>query len=393
MFDIHSPRPILATCPREMPPVLAQEAQDLGFKPLRLLHAGVEFSGGLNEAMRLNLHLRTAHRVHMLLSQFLAESPDTLYKQAMAIPWEKILAPDGYVSIHSHVATEAVNDSRFANLRLKDAIVDRMRKKTGHRPDSGPDKTKSVVFLYWYGKECQVWLDTSGEPLNRRGYRKMPHGAPLQETLAAGLLLSSRFRPGHNFVNPMCGSGTLGTEAALLAMNHAPGLLRDNFGFMHVLGYDIKTFQSLVAEAQKSALPSPKGKFILTDHSPAAIKAARTNAQAAGLAEFLSFEVCDFKDTAIPEGEGVAMLNPEYGKRLGDEEKLEAVYTAIGDFFKQRCAGYTGYIFTGNLKLAKKVGLRAKRKMIFYNSKIECRLLEYELYAGSAKTGPDTGPE
>jgi len=289
-----------------------------------------------------------------------------------------------------------VNDSRFACLRLKDALADRMRQKTGRRPDSGPDKSRAVVFLHWSGEACQVWLDTSGEPLIRRGYRAMPHRAPMQETLAAGVVLASRFRPGMHFVNPMCGSGTLATEAALIALNRAPGLTRGNFAFMHVLGYDAAAWRALRDEALAAALPRLAGRFVLTDIDPAAVQAARTNARAAELEDMLEFGVCDFQETPLPEVDdeqgGVVALNPEYGLRLGDEQQLEAVYKAIGDFFKQRCQGYTGYIFTGNMGLAKVVGLRAKRRIPFFNSKIECRLLEYELYGGTRKTKPGPAP-
>ena len=379
-------RPILVTCPKELSAVLSQEINALGYTVKAVYPAAVELEGTLTDAMRLNIHLRTAHRVQFLLDTFRAQSPDELYKHVSDIAWEEYLFPDGYVSVRSFVDTDAVNDSRFANQRLKDGIVDRMRQKTGQRPDSGPDTSKAVVFLHWSGENCQVWLDTSGEPLNRRSYRKIPHGAPMQETLAAGVILSSRFEPGQHFVNPMCGSGTLGTEAALIAMNLAPGLLRENFGFMHIKGFDEKAYQDLRDAARDDAYDTPGARFILTDRDPAAIKAARANARAAGLEEFLEFAVCDFRSTEIPKEGGVVMLNPEYGKRLGDEASLEQVYKDIGDFFKQSCGGYMGYVFTGNLKLAKCVGLRTKRKIPFFNARIECRLLEYELYSGTRKS-------
>lgn len=385
MIDIHSKCAILVTCPREIPPILSREITALGYAPQAELPYGVELDGNLADAMRLNLHLRTGHRVHLLLAEFKAAHPDAMYKQAVSLDWETILFPDGYVSIHSHVLTDAVNDSRFANQRLKDAICDRMRQKTGQRPDSGPDKSRTVIFLHWSGDQCQIWLDTSGEPLSRRGYRKMPHTAPMQETLAAAVVMASRYLPGMAFVNPMCGSGTLGLEAALLAMNRAPGLTRKNFGFMHVRGYKEAEFKKLKAKGRDDSLDRPRGRIILTDRDSKAMEAARTNARAAGVEEHLEFAVCDFRETEVPQEPGVVMINPEYGKRLGDEKKLAATYKAVGDFFKQRCGGYTGYIFTGNLGLAKQVGLRTARRMIFYNSRIECRLLEYELYAGSRK--------
>lgn len=389
MIDLTEKRPLLVTCPKGLASILRKEIEELGHAVRAELVFGVELDGTLTDAMRLNLHLRTAHRVHLLLARFHAAAPDDLYKKAVAMGWEHVLFADGYVAVHAHLQTTAVNDARFASLRLKDAIVDHMRQKTGRRPDSGPDKSKAVVFLHWTGDACQIWLDTSGEPLSRRGYRKMPHKAPMQETLAAGVILAGRFAPGMHFVNPMCGSGTLGIEAALLALRRAPGLLRENFGFMHVKGYDAAEWRKMRTEAENAARSELGGRFILSDSDPAAIHAARQNARMAGLEELLEFERCDFSETTIPgattERGGVVLLNPEYGKRLGEEKSLEAIYKGVGDFFKQCCQGYTGYIFTGNPALGRCVGLRTSRKIPFFNSKIECRLLEYELYAGSRK--------
>lgn len=385
MTDFLNQSAILCTCPREMPIWLAGEIEALGYPELQILPAGVELRGSLEDAMRLNLHLRTAHRVLWLLGEFTCRGPEELYANASEAPWEQMIAADGYVSVHSRVETEAINDSRFANQRLKDAIVDRIRKVTGRRPDSGPDKSRTVIFLHWTAERCQVWLDSSGEPLAKRGYRTMPHGAPMQETLAAAVLLASRFVPGQPFVNPMCGAGTLGTEAALIALNRAPGLSRRNFGFMHVLGYEPRVFEEFRRQAREAERPWPGGPFLLSDHDPRAIQAARVNARAAGLEKLIDFQVADFRKVAVPDGPGVVVLNPEYGKRLGDEQALEAVYKAIGDFFKQSCSGYVGYVFTGNPRLSKFVGLKTSRRIPFRNAKIDCRLLEYELYAGSRK--------
>jgi len=190
---------------------------------------------------------------------------------------------------------------------------------------------------------------------------------------------------GH-FIAPMCGAGTLAIEAALMALNGAPGLLRDNFAFMHLTGFDEETWNAMLDKAEDSENPDFSGRIIATDHDPEAIEAARDNAHVAGVGDFIEFKLCDFADTEIPDGPGVVMLNPEYGERLGQEKELEAVYKRIGDFFKQSCGGKTGFIFTGNSHLAKRVGLRTKRRRIFFNAKIECRLLEYELYAGTRKS-------
>jgi len=184
----------------------------------------------------------------------------------------------------------------------------------------------------------------------------------------------------------MCGSGTLAIEAALIALNRAPGLLRDNFGFMHLLGFDETGYRSIREKARRLSKKLPPGRILASDISPDAVDASRRNAATAGVEKIIEFSLCDFSQSPVPAGAGgVVVFNPEYGERLGERKKLEGVYEAIGDFFKKKCQGYRGYIFTGNLDLAKKVGLRTRRRTPFFNSNIECRLLEYELYAGSRK--------
>jgi len=382
---------ILATCPLGMAPFLEAELQELGCSDLRRLDSGVLTTGDMEDCMRLNLHLRTAHRVLFELKRFRAEDADELYHEVRRIPWERIMEVDGYLSVSSNVRNDAVNDSRFANVRIKDGVVDRFMDKFGRRPDSGPDQARGIcLFLHWRGDRATLYIDTSGEPLTKRGYRKMPHKAPMQETLAAACILASDWREraeqGGHFVAPMCGSGTLAIEAALIALNRAPGMLREQFAFMHLKNYDGTAWKRLRNQTRKRNIPTIPGRIIATDRDPQAVEAARRNARVAGVEEFMEFTVCDFTGTEVPEGGGVVMLNPEYGKRLGDIKALEPVYKGIGDFFKQHCGGYTGYVFTGNLDLAKRVGLRTKRRIIFYNASIECRLLEYELYAGTRKT-------
>lgn len=381
---------LLATCPLGMAPFLAQELDELGYDVLKELDAGVLVEGTMEDAMLLNLHLRTAHRILFELERFRARDADEMNRAVNRIPWETIMDVDGYLSVASSVRNDTVNDTRFANVRIKDAVVDRFMEHFGKRPDSGPDQGRGVcLFLHWRGDRATLYIDTSGEPLTKRGYRKMPHKAPMQETLAAACLLASDWREraadsGH-FVAPMCGSGTLPIEATLMALNRAPGMLREDFAFMHLTGYAPEAWKRMRAQARKRNVPSIGGRIVVSDRDPNAVEAAKRNARMAGVDEFMEFTVCDFSETEVPEGGGVVMLNPEYGKRLGDMKALESVYKGIGDFFKQHCGGYTGYIFTGNLDLAKRVGLRTKRRIIFHNASIECRLLEYELYAGTRK--------
>jgi putative N6-adenine-specific DNA methylase len=207
----------------------------------------------------------------------------------------------------------------------------------------------------------------------------------MQETLAAAVVLTTGWQGAENFINPMCGSGTLAIEAALIGLKRAPGLTRRNFGFMHVIGYHELRWRNMREQARASAARKLAGRIIATDHDSAAIEAAKKNAATAGVDHVIEFRACDYADTPVPPGGGVIVVNPEYGERMGEVQQLVPVYGGIGDFLKQKGAGYRGFVFTGNPMLAKKVGLKARRTFPFSNSGIECRLLEYELYQGTRK--------
>lgn len=374
---------LLVTCPRLNAPYLRREVERLGYDVVEEFVTGIRIEGTMIDAMRLNLWLRTGYRVLYHLADSYARDGRDLYREASRIPWEEWIPARGFVSVTSSVDTPSVRDSRFPNMKLKDAIVDRISSRQGERPDSGPELDGAVVFLRWKGTRCSFWLDTSGPPLTKRGYRRIPWKAPMHEALGATLLMATQWTPELPLVNPMCGSGTLAIEAALMASKQAPGLTRSGFAFMNLRGFEKDTWNDMIDEARAARLQSIGIPIIASDHAARAIEAARENARAAGVEKFIEFIRCDFSDTPVPEAPGVIILNPEYGARLGDHRALENVYTAIGDFFKQKCAGYTGYIFTGAADLAKRVGLRTRRRIPFFNSTIECRLLEYEMYTGS----------
>lgn len=379
---------ILITCPKGIAPWLAGEVRALGFPVLAEGDAAVETEGTFADTMPLNLRLRTGHRVLYLIKEFLAENPDDLYSGLRGIAWEEILFERGkhaYLSVTSTADTPTITDARFVNRKAKDAIVDRMQEKYGLRPDSGSERNRAVVHVFWKGNEASIYLDTSGDPLSKRGYRKIPLMAPMQETLAAAIILATGWNGRRGFVNPMCGSGTLAIEAALFAEGKAPGLHRNNFGFMHLRGFDPAAWKA-VREQARELEKETAARIIATDIDPAAVAAARKNARTAGVEELIEFAVCPFEDTTVPERSGVIVLNPPYGERTGDVSTLAGLYGEIGDFFKQRCGGYCGYIFTANAALSKQVGLRTRRRILFYNGELECRLLEYELYEGSRRT-------
>ena len=376
---------ILVTCPKGLSPYLQAEIRSLGFPVLSATEAAVETAGSLAETLTLNLNLRTGHRVLYRFHAMKAGTPEDLYDGLTRLPWEEVIDPDGYLCVTSFADTPAIRDGRFLNLKGKDAIVDRLQRVCGRRPDSGPDRGRTVVHLYWRDRKVMVYLDSSGEPLSRRRYRKIPLEAPMQETLAAAVVLASGWKDQGNFVNPMCGSGTLAIEAAMIAADRAPGLVRHQYGFMHIRGFQPSAWRSLRTERRKRAKSSLPGRIIATDRNREAVDAALQNARTAGVDHLIEFSVCDYQDTPLPDGGGVVIVNPPYGERLGEVRALEATYRGLGDFFKRKCQGYKGCLFTGNLNLARQVGLKTKRRVPFYNGEISCRLLVYELYEGSRK--------
>ncbi|MBN1478781.1 class I SAM-dependent RNA methyltransferase [candidate division KSB1 bacterium] len=386
-MDYTAPQNILVTCAKGIAPYLSKEILALGFPVRKVIQLGVFTHGSLNDSISLNLQLRTALRVLYFVAEFNARTPEDLYRAVKKVPWEEMIDSTSYLSVTSSVTNPNISDTRFANLKCKDAIVDRIKEKTGLRPNSGSDRSKSVVFLYWKNDDCAIYLDTSGEPLSRRGYRKIPLKAPMQETLAAALLLAAGWQGEGHFINPMCGSGTLAIEAALIALDKAPGLLRRNFGFMHIKGFDQDFYSNLRSQLRAKTRKKAEFRFILTDNDRDAIRAAQQNAKTAGVEHLMEFNHCDFQETNVPNGHGIVFVNPGYGIRLQDTKSLEPVYVGLGDFFKQKCQAYRGYIFTANLALAKKIGLKTSRRVIFYTADIEARLLEYELYSGSRSKG------
>lgn len=356
------------------------------FSPVRTFLTGVELEGSLNDCIRLNLNLRCASQVLYSLKSFRANHPDHIYRELSNIPWESIISSAGYFSVTSTVDHPSINNNLFVNVKVKDAIVDRMREKTGRRPDSGPLLDKTVIHLYWKDETAEVFIDTSGETLAKHGYRKIPGKAPMLEALAAATLIAGKWDRKSPFINPMCGSSTVAIEAAMLATDRRPGLFKDNYAFMHLVGYDNGVFEDERRHLFEKIKELPDLKIVASDISEDAIKISKINAAAAGVEHYIEFVLGDFEKTEVPEeAGGVVYFNPEYGERLGDEKELQETYARVGDFMKKKCKGYTGYIFTGNLELAKKIGLKAKRRIEFYTSKIDCRLLEYELYSGSRK--------
>ena len=390
--------PIIISCAKELSRWTEIEVLDLGYKPIEVTENTVVVRGDMRDVMNLNLYLRTAHRVLVPLLRTECRNIKDLYEAAISIDWENLIEADGYFSVSSIVHNYTIRDTRLPALYTKDAIADRMREKCQRRPDSGGENKGAAVFVYWERDQVIIYLDTSGEPLSKRGYRKIPGSAPMQETLAAACIMAMHWNGKTPFLSPMCGSGTPAIEAAMLAMNKAPGTLKVHFAFQSIKGYTRiipgesaprvaprqragaspeQIWKEILIDAKEQEVTENLPNIIATDISPEAIENAHTNAIAAGVAPYIDFKACDFGDSPIPEGRGCVFFNPEYGIRLGTYEELAPIYERIGTFMNEKCAGWTGGLITGNPDLARLVNLYYKTRIPFFNGPIDCRLFIY----------------
>ena len=390
--------PIIISCAKELARWTEREVRDMGYSVIEVTENTVVVRGDVRDVMKLNLKLRTAHRVLVPLLRAECRNIKDLYRLAVSIDWENILEADGYFSVSSIVHNFTIRDTRLPSLYTKDAIADRMREKCQRRPDSGGENKGAAVFVYWERNEVIIYLDTSGEPLSKRGYRKIPGSAPMQETLAAACIMAMGWDGTKPFLSPMCGSGTPAIEAALIALNKAPGSLKGHFAFQSVKGYDRiipgetapnvaprqhagaspdQIWKEIVLEAKAAERKDGIPEIIATDISPEAVENAHSNAIAAGVAPYITFKACDFGDSPVPTTPGAVFFNPEYGIRLGTYEELAPVYERIGTFMNASCPGWTGGLITGNPDLARLVNLYYKARVPFFNGPIDCRLFIY----------------
>lgn len=368
-----------ATTAKGVEDLLASELTALGMSDVTVERGGVRFSGDIADCWRANLWLRTASRVLMPVAEFSCATPDELYNGVRTVPWQNWLTPDMTMAVDCSLRDSDMTHSGFVALKTKDAIVDAIRDLCGRRPDVDTKDPDLRVNIHLVKNLCTVSLDTSGASLDKRGYRLERTEAPLRETLAAALVMLTGWDGTVPLVDPMCGSGTILIEAALIAGRRAPGLNR-GFGFQRWPGFDAQRWNRLLEEARQEALVELPTRLWGGDVDSKALSTSRYNAERAGVAGFMSFSRGDIRDFSPPQGPGVLICNPPYGERLGDVERLKGLYREIGDVLKQRCKGYTAWIFTGNPELAKSVGLKASRRIVLFNGPIECRLLKYELY-------------
>ena len=391
--------PIIISCAKQLSCWTEKEVIQLGYRPIEVTENTVVVRGCMRDVMKLNLKLRTAHRVLVPLLRTTCRNIKDLYQAVYSIDWENQIEADGYFSVSSIVHNYTIRDTRIPSLYTKDAIVDRMREKCQRRPNSGGENIGSAVFVYWERDEAIIYLDTSGEPLSKRGYRKIPGSAPMQETLAASCIMAMGWKGQTPFLSPMCGSGTPAIEAAMMALNKAPGALKGHFAFQSLKDYTRiingesaprvaprqrngaspeQIWKELVLEAKDEEKKEGIPKIIATDISPEAVENAHSNAITAGVAPYIEFKACDFADTPIPEEKGAIFFNPEYGIRLGDPKELAPIYERIGKFMNEKCAGWMGSLLTGSPELSHLVNLYYKTRIPFFNGPIDCRLFLYE---------------
>lgn len=361
--------------------LLAQELTELGAQGVKPVKRAVHFEGDLELLYRANLWLRLALRILVPIHRFEAADERELYRGIQSIDWRQYLNPRQTLAVDTVVNSAQFTHSHFVALKTKDAIVDQFRQRDGSRPSVDTQEPDLRIHIHINDQRVRVLLDSSGESLHRRGYRLAGRKAPLSEVLAAGLLKLSGWQPDQPFLDPMCGSGTIPIEAALVAANVAPGLLRQRFGFQPWRNFDPALWQALRQEA-RDLRTRPQMPIRAHDRSVAAINAAKANARRARVDSFIDFATKDFLKEEAPAEPAVLVINPPYGERLGEEDQ-RAFYRAIGDRFKQAYPGHRAWVISSNLAALKALGLKPSQKYTLYNGPLLCKFQGYELYQGS----------
>lgn len=369
-----------ATVARGLEPIAAQELERLGAKEIRPDFTGVHFVGDLALLYRVNLWARTIFRVLVTLREFPCPDAERLYQEVQNISWEQYLQPYNTLAVNATGGNQKLNHTHFTALQVKNAIVDQQRRQFDERSSIDTQNPDVLVNAHIYQDHCSLSLDSSGTSLHRRGYRPAMGPAPLKETLAAALIDMAEWEPSLPFLDPLCGSGTLPLEASLKALNIAPGLFREQFAFETWPDFDADLWDQLLEEATNSELPELKAPIFGSDRDPDILNQAHINAQRCGVADKVTFAQTELSQVEAPADRGVIICNPPYGERLGDATELGDLYKLLGDVFKQRFKGWTAFVLTGNKELAKRVGLKASRRIPVYNGSIACTLLKYELY-------------
>lgn len=373
--------------------VLAAELEDLDVEYIKVGTRAVTFSGNQRQMYEANLWCRTAIRILKPIRNFKARDEDDLYAQVQKIKWSDYLSLDQTFAINAAVSHSTFEHSLFVSQLTKDAIVDQFRKATGKRPSVDTVRPDLRINLHMHENMVTLSLDSSGDSLHRRGYRLQTNVAPLNEVLAAGLIALSGWDKKSTFIDPMCGSGTILIEAAMLAQNIAPGLYRrDPYGFESWKDFNKELFEMIWKTAEAKERQHPQATILGYDIDADYVDAARNNVENTGLEDVIKIEQADFFQTKAPAEQGVLVMNPPYNERILSDD-IQLLYKNIGDTLKKNYQGFDAFVFTGNLEAAKNIGLKATRRTPLYNGPIECRLLKYELYGGSRRQTADIPKE
>ena len=402
-----------APCPRGLEQPLADEVTALGASDVVPAEGGVGFAGELDLAYRANLESRIASRILWRVGGGDYRNERDVYALVRAIDWTRLFKPERTLrvdvaasarraaprdetppggqrsgvaaSVGGRRSSSPLESLEFATLRIKDAICDRFRDESGIRPSVDKRAPDVRVHAHLTERGATIYLDTSGEPLFKRGYRRDADDAPLRENLAAGMLALAKWSPSQPLLDPMCGSGTIATEAAQIAAQRAPGLSR-TFGFQKLAWYDGPAWQRIRQRAHDRIRTAPEAVSIFaSDLAPAAVSRTSSTLRAAKVDAFVRVETADVLTRAAPARAGLLLTNPPYGVRLADATQLAAFYPRLGDALKQRFAGWTAGLFTGDLRLAKLIGLKAERRIPLWNGAIECRLFLFRLVEGAMR--------
>lgn len=371
-------------CPRGLEAALAAELVDLGAHAIEPTHGGVGFSGDWEVCYRVNLESRIATRVLWRVAQGRYRSEEDIYRIAYAPTWARWFTLQDTLRVYVTAQRCPLKSLEFVTLRIKDAVCDHFRTVFGSRPDVDTANPDVRVHAFITRDAVTLYLDTSGEPLYKRGFKPAAVEAPLKENLAAGILRLSGWQPGEALVDPMCGSGTFLIEAAQIALDVAPGLGR-SFGFERFRHFDKNAWTTMRKAAEARRRPPRPLPIYGSDIIGEQVRRARLNLDSAGLADCVQLRRTDFLELEAPASGGVLVANPPYGVRLGEEEELAAFYPLLGDALKAHWAGWRCYLLSADVALPKLMGLKASKRTPLFNGALDCRLYEYKVFAGSMR--------
>jgi putative N6-adenine-specific DNA methylase len=371
-----------AICPRGLEELLLEELRAIGADELRVTHGGVHFSGDWSVCYRANLESRLATRIllHIVTGPYAKE--DDIYRLAVRQLWPNHFAVTRTMRVVTTAIKCPLKSLDFVTLRVKDAVCDRFREDFGERPNIETRNPDVSVHVFLTENTCTLYLDTSGQPLWQRGFRKASVDAPLKENLAAGILKLSGWQPGMPLIDPMCGSGTFLLEAVQMALDRAPGLDR-GFAFELLKKFEALEWATIRAAAEARVKPAERMDIRGWDNDDRAVRATRRNLQEAGFANIVTVDQGDILEIAPLNETGILITNPPYGERIGEEDDLAAFYPQLGTALKRHWAGWNCFFFTADLRLPKLVGLKPSRKTPLFNGPLECRLFEIRMVAGS----------